>query len=666
MRNPIFFIALLLLSISDASAQIAHRKNIGERTQIDAKRSASVLEDKEALLRSREFIRMDSTYYVGYMVEGIYKAQHATDFFGFQNSIEPLQKAKTLLENDYSNELRLRTSDLSSLYYMYATQMDYQQIADELFGCYMNTERYAEAYEMTRSVLAYNLQMEYYFTGYTSLTWIINKLRTRTRADYDFLKNSVQENLELAQRYLDTALQRNTENSILNAEALPTLYGANLMSVYHYKALLYAYNLEIDSADKYYNILKEQPYYSHNNRGNYLMTKGLFRQADIEYRNESNLYNQVTDKHLKEYIYYQSMIDIYKQETGTAIHKLKEIIAASGSTPGFGWYNIALARAYLYDGDLVKSQRAISKAEKFKEIHIGTSLGSEHYSFSLNIVKYYQAKSRLEWLKKRNKKYWWNIGIWWNLIRYNWEIYLLEYQLVSEIAENPEREEVLYQVFATESIITWDELYRLIPELDNEFFIHFYEDAISTEKRPQVNNYFRLILAKLYYDDDDHTQAKAYLDQILSDGLMDIEYEKLLLARTYELYATIMMDEENDAEANQYIQDMYRAYPQVAGLSGLPVTFYLDWEGEKDESILEELEGGNIQLVEQIDDQTRIVKIKSITSGSKNKVVTVSVQLPDGTVVVHQQGFTTDDEDAMAYSIFRALFGMALAEQGSQ
>ena len=44
-----------------------------QRLNIDAKRQIESMDGEDALPRSREFKRTDSTYYVGWMFEGVYK-----------------------------------------------------------------------------------------------------------------------------------------------------------------------------------------------------------------------------------------------------------------------------------------------------------------------------------------------------------------------------------------------------------------------------------------------------------------------------------------------------------------------------------------------------------------------------------------------------------------
>lgn len=658
-RLKYLLLLVLLSSTTVTLAQRRHTKNISERLGIDAKYESSYLSDKEALLRSREFIRADSSYYLGYMLEGMYKEEHASDFFGYKNAIEPLLKAKQLLEKDYDRDLRSRSTDYTELYYISEIQTDYQKIADDLFTCYMNTEQYEEAFAMAYSVADYNLTMEYYFNAYTSLNWVVNKIRTYTSKDYSFLKNSVKENIEQAQLYLDTADLRNKRNNKDGDSYLSYLYDINRYSVYHYRAILYAYSMNIDSADRYYDLLQQRYGYSHNNRANYLMIKGLFRQAEIEYENEARLWNPLSDKRLKENIYFNSIIAIGKNRQDSAIAQIKEMLSITGSTPGFGWYNIALARAYLYDGNINQCKKTLVKAEKFKEVHIGTTLGSLHYSFATHLLKYVSTQRELAWFKKRNKNYWWKVNLWGRLIQLEWELYTLKYILLSDLDVNPERNEVLYQIFATESVISWDEFYSVIDQFDKKFFIRFFQNQIDENKRPEINNYFRLFQAKLYYKQGKKKKALNCLDAIIDSGLIDEEFEELFLARVYELYSFIAKDSGQREAAQDYTQLMYRASSQLSGYSPCTVSFYVSWDGEEDKEISKALKNARIRLEKQQLANTQFVKIKSTRSG-KDKIVEISVVRDDGVIVAEGSKFVSDNPNAINYSVLNTLFGMAL------
>src|ERR1043165_3598504 len=64
------------------------------RYEVDAKRTGTNMNSEDALPRSREFIRIDSSYYIGWMYEGAYKFNHAADYLGYKNAIAPLDRAR--------------------------------------------------------------------------------------------------------------------------------------------------------------------------------------------------------------------------------------------------------------------------------------------------------------------------------------------------------------------------------------------------------------------------------------------------------------------------------------------------------------------------------------------------------------------------------------------
>src|ERR1700712_6063440 len=95
------FILTVLLCCKEAFSQ-----NNTVRYEIDAKRIGVNFYDKDALPRSREFIWLDSTYYVGWYYEGMYKYDRAADYLGYKNCIEALRKSFLLFERNYNNNLK--------------------------------------------------------------------------------------------------------------------------------------------------------------------------------------------------------------------------------------------------------------------------------------------------------------------------------------------------------------------------------------------------------------------------------------------------------------------------------------------------------------------------------------------------------------------------------
>src|SRR5215831_3000630 len=98
-------IVFSLFSVHTSFAQ-QPRSQDAARYEIDAKRQGVNPSDKDALPRSREFLRLDSTYYVGWMYEGMYKYDRSTDYLGYKNAVIPLQKAFDLIDKDYGTTFR--------------------------------------------------------------------------------------------------------------------------------------------------------------------------------------------------------------------------------------------------------------------------------------------------------------------------------------------------------------------------------------------------------------------------------------------------------------------------------------------------------------------------------------------------------------------------------
>ena len=101
-------------------------QNDAARYEIDAKRIGVLPTDKDALPRSREFLRLDSTYYIGHMYEGIYKWDRSVDYLGFKNAIPALKKALFYFEKDYGIVLKN----------IYSTPQYYSQHIDKYIDFY--------------------------------------------------------------------------------------------------------------------------------------------------------------------------------------------------------------------------------------------------------------------------------------------------------------------------------------------------------------------------------------------------------------------------------------------------------------------------------------------------------------------------------------------------
>lgn len=641
IASVILISSLLLTGSSVAVAQMQPPQrgpNQGKRYEINAKRMGSSMYSDDALPRSREFKRIDSTYYVGWMYEGVYKYEHAADYLGFKNAAEPLEKALTLMEKDYKPELRTRTSDLMTYYPVYYYHYEYTTIAYYLLMCYNNMEEPEKSFDLVRRVMKWNFQRDYFnMDVYNHLAWIVHRNRYYTSGKYSFLKNSINENEALANRYLDSQLRRIAINKRLNREIFrPGYEEIEKQSVYHYKSILYSYALKVDSAAYYYEQMRKGPIFPHNNYATFRSICGDFREAEKEY--EEAMDQDSGDKRLKEWAYYTSTINIYKAQPQQSTELMRDMIKANGSTPGFGWYNIALARAMHYNGKISESERYIKKAAEFKELHIGTTLSQAHYDFSTQMIKLLNVNAAIESQKFENKNWWYNPKALAKMAKSVSDKYAQQFLIINQFSQNPERDRVIYKLFSTESTISWDEVWYLIRDFSTQYFITRFEREVQRDERKYIRKYFKYFVARLQMEMDNYNEARVILDEILRTADIDVEYEKLFLARVYQAQAECAKEREDTDAYNNWMYKMYEEFPQLVPYTGLqmPMQLFVDGDGGE---LIERLKDCNIKWV--TDSNAPKVFI-TITPTEKDSKIAYSVTSASGEKVVSQNSFATE------------------------
>lgn len=583
-RKIVFKAAGLLLAFSfyllpfTLNAQSLAERKAGLRYEIDAKRTGVDVNSDDALPRSREFLRIDSTYYVGWMFEGAYKYNHAADYLGFKNASVPLERALQTMERDYKKELTTRTADLMVYFPAFKYDLDYTLTANYLMNCYSNMDEPDKVFALLRHVVKLNFQRDYYMDAYNYLGWTVHRNRFYTSAKYPFLKNSIDENEKLAMKYLDSGMRKIYRDYALNSKIFqPGFERPDKIAVYHYKSILYSYAFNIDSAAHYYELMREMSVLPHNNFATFKMICGDFRTAEAEYQKAS--VQEGYDKRLQEWVYYSSILDIYKGLPKTGIELTKGMIKANGSTPGFGWYNIAEARCLLYDGQTSEALRHADKAAEFKELHIGTTLGQTHYDFSVQLIKLQEKIQEIEAQKFEHKNWWYNPIVLAKITQLTTEKYLQQFVIINQFAQNPERDRVIYKLFSTESTVTWDEVWYLIRDFSTNFFLDRFQKELETDKRTYIRKYFQYFIAKLMMEKGSYKNASLQLNAILRDPTLDAEYEKLFIARILQAQAVCAkeLDKNNDYDDRMY--KMYQYYPQLIPFTGLKTNMHLNISG---------------------------------------------------------------------------------------
>jgi hypothetical protein len=564
---------------------------------IDVKRAIGISAE-DRLPRSREFKRIDSTYYVGWLIEGEYKVDHAADYLGYKNAIIPLEKALNLIEHDYAKALSTRTDDVKVLYPIRQIMPDYTLIAYYLMTCYANTDQPDKVFRLLLRTLKWKFQFHYSMDTYDYMAWTVHRNRFYTNDKYFFLKNSIDENEKLANNYLDTSLMLIEKNKTINAplaQYMPGYEDRERTSTYHYKNVLYSYSFNIDSAAYYFELMRKKGRLPHNNYANFRGMCGDFKTAEEEYKLAS--FQDAGDKRLQEWAYYSSIIDIYKARPKAGEDLARNMIKAAGTTPGYGWYNIALARCLLYDGQISEAQKYIDRAAEFKELHIGTTLGQSHYDFSVQLIKLINKEQVWQMDMFEHNNWWYNPQVLFSMTQKLAEKYLQQFLIINQFAQNPERDRVIYKLFSTESTVSWDEIWYLVHDFSNQFFINRFQKEAETDNRPVIKKYFKLFVARLKMQQGRYAEAKPMLDKLLQDTNTDPDYEKLFTARIYQALAECAKEAKKGTEQNDWLNRMYNTYPQLIPYTGMAMNMSLHISGDIDQAVEKRLKACNINWV---------------------------------------------------------------------
>jgi len=624
------------------------------RANIDAKRAIENMYSDDALPRSREFKRTDSTYYVGWMFEGIYKYNHAADYIGFRNAAGALERALALLERDYKRALTTRSNDIMVVLPAYNFQIDYTIIANALVHTYSNMEQPEKIVPLLRRAIRYNFQREFYLDPYNMLAWTVHRNRFYTSAKYSFLKNSIDENEELANRYLDSGMRAIEKNKAINANLFPPQYiDQEKSGVWHYKNILHAYNFRIDSANYYFELMRKHRRLPHNNFANFRSICGDFRTAEAEYKIASQ--QDAGDKRLQEWAYFTTILNIYKGMPKTGAALARNMIKAAGSTPGYGWYNIALARSLTYDGQVAQAEKYATRAADFKELHIGTTLGQSHYDFALQLVKMMNREQEYQMEKFENANWWYNPKVLSRIATKVADKYLQQFLIINQLAQNPERERVIYKLFSTENVVSWDEIWFLISDFSTRYFLNRFRKEAATDKRQYIHKYFEYFVAKLLMEQGKYKQAQPMLKALLRDPDTDAEYEKLFTARIYQALAECADELEQPKARDKWMYDLCVLYPQLVPYTGLKANMVLHTGPDADKAVIERLRDCNINWV-AANSTVALHAYVSFSGSGKKKNITYHVTDQAGNYIVQPQSFAWQKAEEtgkeLAYRLF--------------
>jgi hypothetical protein len=643
----------MMVLLLAAAAIPALAQKAAARYEIDAKRIGVRLTDRDALPRGREFVRLDSTYYVGWLYQGMYLYDRSADVPGYQRALPLLRKAFLLLEKDYSGLLQTLYND--PLQYMQNTTRygDYLTLTRALRDVYEILDMPDSAMWVLKRAEQKKFRRD--FIGIYGLrAWIIHRNRFYTSKDFSFLGNSVAENEQRALQscYDGFAFIRRNQaaNDLWFGEGHAYF---DRQFIYHYLALIHGYLKNYDSSVYYYEQMANAGTVSWNNYGSTKAEMGEFGEAMDMFSRDKYKYGNV--KQLMEPFYFLPLLNVYAGRTDAAMDIAKEAIAASNSSPGFGWYNIALARAYLYNGQLDSAWHTLEKAAHFKEIHIGTTLTQQQYDFTIGVLKLAWYQRKIAAIKFLHANWWYHPRWLYEVAALQAQQYLHEYILANQLVLNPERVRIIYDLFCGESTVGFDEIYSLMERFSPRYFQELMDKYLLTDPRPKIKPYFQLFKARLMWHNGEKKAAADLLADLHNNLRLDTTHEKLLIARLLEARWRVAHAADMTADAGRFGKLLFDEYPQLVPFAGLPFAMQLETIGDTDtniEEIVAELRQTKIRWTD--DPAAPRAQLRFTRKGIKYQV---EISVYNGAVMRYSSRFLFTTPDGVSSQIVFRLFG---------
>src|SRR5690606_4036493 len=153
------------------------------------------------------------------------------------------------------------------------------------------------------------------------------------------------------------------------------------------------------------------------------------------------------------------------------------------------------------------------------------------------LIKLRNKEAEIARQKFEHRNWWYNPNVLIKMGRLYFDKYMQQFLIISQFSQNPERDRVIYKLFATESTVSWDEVWYLIKDFSTRFFLNRFRTEMQTDERKSVNKYFKLFVAKLQMKQGNYDEARRMLNEVLADPNIDQEYEKLFVARVFQSQA---------------------------------------------------------------------------------------------------------------------------------
>jgi hypothetical protein len=135
--------------------------------------------------------------------------------------------------------------------------------------------------------------------------------------------------------------------------------------------------------------------------------------------------------------------------------------------------------------------------------------------------------------------------------------------------------------FAQKATTSFDEAWYLMKDFSPKYFINKYTEYQQTDKRNNIQRYFKLFAAKFKWDNGDEKEALKDFENIDKTSFVDTANEKLFIARLYEGMARAYDDDGNKNKFTNYSNALFEVYPQLLPFTGIKTSMRLSfsWHG---------------------------------------------------------------------------------------
>ena len=564
------------------------------RTTIDSLRYGFDYKSADAYRNANQAKHLDSTYYVGYLIEGYHFFEKAEEHSGLTKAVTPLRKALTLFEKEFGKVLdhRITRSEMyTGAWRDLFRQLDYYDISNRLISTYITLEQPDSAYSATRRLMKKDLVFD--FQSRHWLSWLYFRSRIY----------SIEENMRLAIAYTDSMEARYRRNvPFIKSQIMSVVVKgspfyrafdnsfvqAPLSTIANTRGILYGYNLNPELAASYFKKMEGEDNLAKT------VNLGFTYLSAIDFREAESYFSKVPDRgsrsrggHWQGY----SMIYAGKDMPLAGALQLQEDRDNHGYTIGYGWDNLCIARMYLYSGNIEACARALKKADDFNEVHYNTSFREDQYRFMLKTLRLMQARYQIQAHKFENKNRWLSFNWWKDFPGLAYDKYTTLYKLANEMTENPERDMVYYHILHTESVISFDELWYIIKNYSNDFFLKKFKAYEQNDPRQQTDRYYKYYIGKLLLETGKSEQAYDMLTSILNSGKLDKIYERLLVARIHENCAIIANDNGWGPQLAFHTNLFYQTYPELVPFSDIQMSFQLSLNADQQNPAVKKLLG---------------------------------------------------------------------------